>query len=297
MEYNTEKEKIHIAEYGRNIQNLLMLANTYEDRAYRTAYVESVLEMMYLLNPQVKIVEDYRNKLWSHAFKITEYQLDVDVPEGVTIATREEDDFFHKRPLPLPYPQKTTKHRHYGMHLMRMIEKASTMPDDAKRDEFTLLIATFMKMAQRTYNREGISDEHIRKDLLMLSNGRLVIDENMKIKDILAAKNTQVPPSMSKNAQKNQVKANSIDKEKQEQAKKMLSTTNKLPQEKPQPQIKPQVQAKPKVVQVAQNQAVSNQVVSNQAVSNQATLVFEEIEPTATPKKRRRGGVKHKKKV
>jgi Domain of unknown function (DUF4290) len=86
MQYNTEKDKIHITEYGRNIQNLLLLANTYEDRAYRTAYVERVLEMMYLLDPQVKIVEDYRNKLWSHAFKITEYQLDVDVPEGVVIA-------------------------------------------------------------------------------------------------------------------------------------------------------------------------------------------------------------------
>ncbi len=273
MQYNTEKEKIHIAEYGRNIQNLLLLANTYEDRAYRTAYVERVLEMMYLLDPQVKIVEDYRNKLWSHAFKITEYQLDVDIPEGVTIATREEDDFFHKRPLPLPYPQKTTKQRHYGMHLMRMIEKALTMPDDPKRDEFILLIATFMKMAQNTYNREGITDEHIRKDLLILSNGRLVLDENMKIKDILAAKNTQVPPSLSKNAQKNQAKNNSTDKEKQEQAKKMLATVNKQPLNTNKQQEKP-------IVKLPTQKEL------------EATA-----EEEAAAKKRRRGGVKHKKKA
>lgn len=283
MQYNTEKDKIHITEYGRNIQNLLLLANTYEDRVYRTAYVERVLEMMYLLDPQVKIVEDYRNKLWSHAFKITEYQLDVDVPEGITIAAREEDDFFHTRPAPLPYPQKASKHRHYGMHLTRMIEKALVMPDDEKRDEFVLLIATFMKMAQNNYNREGVSDDHIRKDLLMLSDGRLALDENMKIKDILAGKNTQVPQSLSKTALKNQTKGNVVDKEKQEQAKRMMANAKNASAKNPQPQ--PQKQA----------QTAASIVIQKQPQPQPQPIEMLNENSEEVKKKRRRGGVKHKK--
>ena len=277
MQYNTEKDKIHITEYGRNIQNLLLLANTYEDRTYRTAYVEQVLEMMYLLDPQVKIVEDYKNKLWSHAFKITEYQLDVDVPEGITIAENQEEDFFHKRPLPLPYPQKVTKHRHYGIHLTRMIAKAVAMPLDEKRDEFVSLIASFMKMAQASYNRDGVTDEQIRKDLFTLSNEQLSLDENLKIKDILASKNTQIPASIGKTALKNQLKTNALDKEKQEQARRIVANTTKQQQG-------------------AQKQTQKPTPTPTVAVVASAP---QPQSPTATPeqpkKKRRRGGVKHKK--
>ncbi len=277
IEYNTQKDKINIAEYGRNIQNLLLLANTFEDRAYRTAYVEEVLEMMYLLDPQVKIVEDYKNKLWSHAFKITEYQLDVDVPQGITVATSEQDDFFHKRPAPLPYPRKATKHRHYGSHLARMIEQALVMPKDQKRDEFILLIATFMKMAQNNYNREGVSDDQIRKDLFTLSEGRLLLDEDMKIKDILSGKNTQLPPSLSKTALKNQPKGNIVDKEKQEQAKRMMANAKNQPQTKA---ANPVPKAPPLIHQSQPQAAINEEVNENN----------EEVK-----KKRRRGGVKHKK--
>lgn len=277
MQYNTEKDKIHITEYGRNIQNILLLANTYEDRTYRTAYVEQVLEMMSLLNPQAKVLEDDKNKLWSHAFKITEYQLDVDVPEGITIAENQEEDFFHKRPLPLPYPQKVTKHRHYGIHLTRMIAKAVAMPPDEKRDEFVLLIASFMKMAQASYNRDGVTDDQIRKDLFALSNEQLTLDENLKIKDILSSKNTQIPPSIGKTALKNQLKTNGLDKEKQEQARRLLTNANKQQQggqKQPQKATPPVAAATP----AAQPQA------------------FTETKSAEQPKKkRRRGGVKHKK--
>ncbi len=276
IEYNTQKDKIHIAEYGRNIQNLLLKANTFEDRAYRTAYVEQVLEMMYLLDPQVKIVEDYKNKLWSHAFKITEYQLDVDVPEGITVATSEQDDFFHKRPDPLPYPKKASKHRHYGSHLIRMIEQALLMEDNEKKEEFILLIATFMKMAQNNYNREGVSDDQIRKDLFSLSDGRLVLDENMKIKDILSNKNTQLPTPLSKTALKNQPKGNIVDKEKQEQAKRMMANAKNQPQQKTVPTAAAPKMPKPQVASTVVDTVINN--------------LEEEVK-----KKRRRGGVKHKK--
>jgi septal ring factor EnvC (AmiA/AmiB activator) len=166
-----------------------------------------------------------------------------------------------------------------------MIDKAIAMPPDEKRDEFVTVIGAFMKMAQNTYNREGVSDEHIRNDLSTLSNGKLVLNEKIKIKDILAAKHTQVPPSIAKNTQKNQVK-NSIDKEKQEQAKKMLSQNKQQENKSKQEQQKQPQQQKAATAQNTIKPTVAQTVVTPPLQVNT---------PETPTKKRRRGGVKHKK--
>jgi Domain of unknown function (DUF4290) len=182
MQYNTQKTTIEITEYGRNIQQLLLRANDITAADERLAYVEKVLDAMYAINPQVRITEDYRSKLWSHAFRITNYTLDVEPPFGITLDAQE--DFFHKRPQRIAYPSNIVKFRHYGKNISTLIAKAIATEDAEKREEFTQFIASFMKMAQINYNREGVSDEIIRRDLHDLSNGKLSLDAETNIQDI-----------------------------------------------------------------------------------------------------------------
>lgn len=196
MQYNTQKTPIEIAEYGRNIQQLLLRANDIANHDERLAYVEKVLDVMYAVDPQVRITEDYRSKLWSHAFRITNYTLEVQLPDGIVLD--EQADFFHKRPKSLTYPVNLVKFRHYGKNITTLIAKAIATEDADKRAEFTAFIAAFMKMAQINYNREGVTDDLIRRDLRDLSNGKLSLDAEANIEDIARGNRVALTPEKPK---------------------------------------------------------------------------------------------------
>ena len=79
LEYNSDRENLTISEHGRHVQKLINHAMTIEDRAKRQSFVESVVNLMHQMNPQTKNVAEYKERLWKHAFRISNYQLDVDL--------------------------------------------------------------------------------------------------------------------------------------------------------------------------------------------------------------------------
>ena len=114
ISYNTEREDIRYPEYGRTIQDMLAYAKTIEERPKRQKTVEAIIRMMELLNPVGnRNQDDYREKLWHHAFAIAGYDLDVTPPPGITL--RKEDE--RPRAEPVPYPPGTKKMRHYAVGL------------------------------------------------------------------------------------------------------------------------------------------------------------------------------------
>lgn len=180
MNYNTARGDIIIPEYGRNIQLLIEHAKTIEDRAERQAFIETIVDLMQRLHPQTRNVEDYIAKLWSHVFRIADYELDVDPP--CEILSREE---VYKRPEQLPYPTNYVKYRHYGKNVQEMIRKAAAMEDDDMQEEYVQVIGSYMKMAYKTWNRENVSDEMIRKNLVKISDGELELEEDTNIDGLI----------------------------------------------------------------------------------------------------------------
>ena len=80
MNYNTQRKKLSVPEYGRNIQGLVDYALTIEDRETRTAFAHIVVSAMAQVNPSVKESSNYKHKLWDHLFIMSDYKLDVDSP-------------------------------------------------------------------------------------------------------------------------------------------------------------------------------------------------------------------------
>lgn len=185
IQYNTEREIIRFPEYGRSIQEMLEHAVTIEDRYKRQKTVESIIALMQLLNPLGnRNLDDYRDKLWSHAFAIARYKLDVTLPPGITI--RHEDD----RPaaIAVEYPATATRFRHYGNGIQALIQKAIAMPEGQKKEGFVEVIASYMKLAYKTWNKEHyVSDDIVKEDLEMLSDGQLVLHDDHDSLDKLAA--------------------------------------------------------------------------------------------------------------
>lgn len=184
--YNTEKEDIRYPEYGRSIQEMLQYAKTIEDRYKRQKTVEYIVGMMQILTPAPanRNMDDYREKLWNHAFAIAGYDLDVNPPSGIAI--RKEDE--RPTPSPVDYPNSATRFRHYGASIQRLIEKAIEMPDGPKKEGFVEVIASYMKLAYKTWNKEHyVSDDIVKDDLEILSDGQLALHEGHSSLDLLAA--------------------------------------------------------------------------------------------------------------
>jgi hypothetical protein len=183
--YNTERPDIQFPEYGRSIQEMLLHAKTIESPQKRQKTVESIIGLMIQLGPQGnRNMDDYREKLWNHVFALTNYELDVTPPSGIVI--RKEED--RPKPQPLGYPTTATRMRHYGNSVHALIQKAIELPEGPKREGFVEVIASYMKLAYKTWNKEHyVSDDIVKEDLEILSNGQLLLHEGHDSLDKLAA--------------------------------------------------------------------------------------------------------------
>ena len=186
MEYNTEKSGLLFPEYGRNIQAMIIFAKEEKDMTKRQLMVESIVNLMYQMNPQSKNVDDYKEKLWKHVFHIGGYNMGgVLPPSGIHPVP--EDNI--KKPERLSYPPSGAKFRHYGNNVHKLIKKAQSMEEGYLKDGMVGTIGAYMKLAYRTWNKDNyVSDEIIKSDLNTLSNGTLELDEGQRI-DRLAAAN------------------------------------------------------------------------------------------------------------
>lgn len=194
LEYNSKRTNLIIPEYGRHVQKLIRHAQKIEDLELKQAFVEEVIDLMHQMNPHTKNVEEYREKLWKHAFRIANYQLDGIVPTTGDIPTEAES---HVIPQKVPYPKSSFKFRHYGYNVQQMIAKAIAMEDEEMKEEYIQTIGHYMKLAYKNWNRDHyVNDEIIKDDLVAISGGKLSIPESFSLDHI---SNTPSPNTRGNN--------------------------------------------------------------------------------------------------
>ncbi len=178
MTYNSENEDIIIPEYGRNVQLLIRTAEQEADPEKQQALCEEIINLIQRLYPQARNIEDYREKLWKHIYRISKYRLTAKTPSGVTPSPADE----RKKPERVPYPVQQRQFRHYGNHLVQLIAKAKTLEEGPIKEGFTHTIGSYMKMAYRTWNKDHfISDEIIKRDLATISENGLALKDDQGI--------------------------------------------------------------------------------------------------------------------
>ena len=179
IEYNTERPKLIIPEYGRHIQKMVDQAVATEDRVERNKIATSIIAVMGNLNPHLRDVPDFQPMLWDQLFIISDFKLDVDSP--FPIPTREE---LAERPEPLNYPQNFPKYRFYGNNIKRMIDVAVTWEESDKKEGLVLTIANHMKKCFLNWNKDTVEDDVIFAHLYELSNGKINLkDSNEDLSD------------------------------------------------------------------------------------------------------------------
>ena len=181
MEYNSQRDLLIIPEYGRNVQKLIEHAKTIEDKEEKLAFLEKVIDLMMQMHPQNRNLDDHREKLWKHVFRIGNYELEIVPPSGVIPVPGE----YKKIPEQVEYPSYSARFRHYGSNVQRLINKALSMEEGPVRDGFVGVIGSYMKLAYKTWNKEHyVSDEVIKGDLASLSDNKLILKEDASLDNL-----------------------------------------------------------------------------------------------------------------
>ncbi len=189
MEYNTQRERLIIPEYGRHIQEMVDYCKSIEDKNDRNLFAQATISVMGSLNPHLRDVPDFQHKLWDQLFIMAEFDLDVDSPYPIPA----KDDF-ESKPNKIPYPKENNKYRYYGKNIQRMIDVASDWEEGDKRDGLVKAIANQMKKSYLTWNKDTVDDQVILNQLKDMSNGKIDLTEDnisLSAKSKLATGNHQ----------------------------------------------------------------------------------------------------------
>ena len=161
MDYNTNREKLIMPEYGRHIQKMIEHVKQIPDRGKRNEQIRAVVSVMEILNPHLTEQPDYKHKLWDHVQFIAGFDLDVDSP--------------YKEPLAAA---------HYGRNIQNMIKVIAAMPEDETRDRMIKSMAVYMRQQYLIWNKDSVSDETIFKDIERLSGGTLRVPEHIHLESV-----------------------------------------------------------------------------------------------------------------
>ena len=182
LEYNTERKRLIIPEYGRHIQKMINQAIATEDAVERNKIAKSIIGVMGNLQPHLRDVPDFQHKLWDQLFIMAEFGLDVDSPYPKPLP-----EVLQERPNPLGYPQNFPKYRFYGNNIKSMIDVAISWEDGEKKEALEFAIANHMKKCFLNWNKDTVDDYVIFRHLLELSDGQ--IDLAAKEEDLSDASN------------------------------------------------------------------------------------------------------------
>lgn len=180
LDYNTQREKLVLPQYGREIQSMIDYAVTLPTKEERQACAESIVAIMDRMNPQNRGNEGYLQKLWDHLALMSNFKLDIDYPFDVAQAL-----FIAKKPEPLSYPQTVNPIRHYGSIIHQLCEQLQTMKPGEERDSLVCSVANQMKRDLVQWGRGACDDARVASDLARLTNGVIQLDlDNFRFEKI-----------------------------------------------------------------------------------------------------------------
>ena len=185
LDYNTQREKLALPEYGREIQRMVDHAKTLADKKERQRCAETIIAIMDRMFPQNRQNADYKHKLWDHLALMSNFELDIDWPydidQAATITTR---------PEPMAYPMKDIAVKHYGYMVFELFDKLKQMEPGKERDELTRVTANQMKRNLMLCSHGSSDDEKVASDLARFTDGKIQLDlstfkfEKVSVRDV-----------------------------------------------------------------------------------------------------------------
>lgn len=171
LDYNTQRDKLLMPEYGREIQKMVDYAVSLTDKSERQNCAQEIIRMMETKVPELRDNADFEQTLWDHLYLMSHKELDIDWPFDVTAAEK-----LQNKPNAVPLPKEGMRLRHYGKLLEQLFEKLKTMPEGEERDALVFYTANQMKRNLMTWGHGSMSDEKVADDLARFTDGVIQLD-------------------------------------------------------------------------------------------------------------------------
>lgn len=197
LEYNTQKRRLLIPEYGRNVQKMIEYVKSIEDRDERNRQAQAVIDVMEIINPQVHLQENYKHKLWDHMFIIADFDLDVDSPYPMP----EVSELF-TQPGQIPINKKPVKATYYGRNIESFIDLVAEKEEGEVKTAMIRSLANYMRQQYLTWNKDTVTEDTIFQDIERLSDGRIKVPEDLHLSRYDSDQNYRPMNQKSKNNQR-----------------------------------------------------------------------------------------------
>ena len=152
-------------------------------RCRRARAAQAIIEVMGQLNPHLRDEDDYRHKLWTHLFVMSNFELDVDSPYE-----RPSKEVLAKKPETMEYPKGKIRYGHYGKYTQRILANSNEIENEDEKEFLQTTMGNFMKLQFLAYNNDTVENHVIADQLSELSGGNLKIenlDELINTKEVL----------------------------------------------------------------------------------------------------------------
>jgi hypothetical protein len=173
LDYNTQREKLIMPEYGREIQKMVEYACELPTKEERLKCAKTIIRQMETKNPLLRENADYEQTLWDHLYLMSHRELDIDWPFDVS-----EADKILSKPNPMKLPNGNIKLRHYGHLVEELFEQLKTMPEGEERDALVSKTANQMKRDLAAWGHGSMDDERVASDLARFTDGVIQLDLN-----------------------------------------------------------------------------------------------------------------------
>ena len=171
LDYNTQRERLILPEYGREVQSMVDHAVGIADRDRRQQCANAIIAIMKRMFPHSTDSVDNERKLWDHLALMSDFKLDIDYPYDV-----EQAQTIHAKPEPMSYPMRQIPVRHYGNMMFELFGRLNTMPAGKERDELIRLVANQMKRDLTLWGHGSSDDEKVASDLAEYTDGKVQLD-------------------------------------------------------------------------------------------------------------------------
>lgn len=171
LDYNTQRPKLKVSGYGREIQQMVEHCITLPTREERLVCAKSIIATMGKMVPSTQSQADRQQTLWDHLALMSDYKLDIDYPVEITPAEK-----IMSKPAPLSYPDNYIPVRHYGKEMFLLFQKLQEMAPGAERDELVRRTANQMKRCLMIWGHGNSDNEKVADDLARYTNGVIQLD-------------------------------------------------------------------------------------------------------------------------
>ena len=171
LDYNTQREKLVMSEYGREIQKMVEIACELPTKEERLKCAQTIIKLMETKNPQLKENDDFEQTLWNHLYLMSHRELEIDWPFDIS-----EADNILTKPQPMTLPKDNVRLRHYGRLVEELFAKLKVMPEGEERDALVSYTANQMKRDLASWGHGSMDDERIASDLARYTDGVIQID-------------------------------------------------------------------------------------------------------------------------